>query len=225
MSSTKDSKAEWSGKALEMSAALKAWERQPAESPQAFEAFQAYLRVKEEKAGGQREVARRLGKSNALMDKWSKRNRWVDRHRAYENYQLMLQEREQTIALREQARQWAARRVDIREHGFGVGEALLKRANALLSLPMWDKIVRDKIVLEDGREIETRTELVFHQHPRDARLLAETGLKLMRLSADMSTENFGLPEAVDWETLPDEEVDAYITRLLELRTLALGGDT
>ncbi len=202
----------------------KSWERQPKESPQAFEAFQAYIQVKDEGTGGIREVARRLGKSATIIGRWSDRNRWQERYRAYQNHQLILQEREQQTAIREQARAWAGRRIDIREQGFTTGQALLERAMNLLRLPVFDKVVEKKVTTASGEEVDTVTVLNFQQSPRDARLMAETGLKLMRLSADMSTENFGLPSDVNLDDMSDEEVDAYIAQLSELRKQALGGE-
>jgi hypothetical protein len=199
----------------ELSPTCKEWERQPKETPEAFEAFRMYLLVKEQRKGGQVEVARRLGKHPQLMCKWSKRWQWIARYRAYQNYQLLLKEREQASAMREAARAWAGRRIEIREEGFEIGQALLDRARNLLRLPYVDKTIKETVTI-GGKKIATVTELVFQQHPRDARLLAETGLKLMRLSADMSTENISLPE-VDLDALSDAELDSYVERLLELR--------
>ncbi len=53
------------------------WERQPRETPQAWQGFEAY-RDREGKrslAG----VGQQLGKSTALMERWSARWSWVDR--------------------------------------------------------------------------------------------------------------------------------------------------
>lgn len=211
------------GKVLQLVPGTKLWERQPTESSQAYEAFTVYLKVKEENAGGLREVARRLGKSAALMDRWSKRDGWVERHRAWENHQLMLLEREKAGAARERAKEWAKRRIDIREKGFEAGQALFLRAQNLLKLPVFDKRVEKTVTAQSGEEIETVTILEFQQSPRDARLMLETALKLMRLSADMSTENIDIPIDKNLDDLSDEEIDAYIAEIGNLRKQALGG--
>ena len=59
-----------------------AWDRQSEESDPAFEAFRSYLLM-----GGERstaKVARVLGKSKTLIDRWSSRNRWVARAQAFD---------------------------------------------------------------------------------------------------------------------------------------------
>jgi hypothetical protein len=56
-------------------------EQQPRESAKAFEAFQEYLNL-----GSQRSltaVGRKLGKSKALIEKWSTKFDWVERVNAY----------------------------------------------------------------------------------------------------------------------------------------------
>jgi|GEM_PF-1232328 len=54
------------------------WERQPAEGHRAFEAFVLY-RDMEPGERSQRKVAEALGKSGALVSRWSSTHRWVDR--------------------------------------------------------------------------------------------------------------------------------------------------
>ena len=65
------------------SIAEKPWERQKGESSQAFEAFSLYLKMGEKRS--LRSLAQRLGKSSALMNRWSSRWNWQERLRAYEN--------------------------------------------------------------------------------------------------------------------------------------------
>ncbi len=60
------------------------WDRQPGESKQAFEAFNCYLMMGTERS--LRNVAEKLGKSRALMDRWSSRYKWVSRSDEYDNY-------------------------------------------------------------------------------------------------------------------------------------------
>lgn len=65
------------------SIAEKPWERQKGESSQAFEAFSLYLKMGEKRS--LRSLAQRLGKSSALMNRWSSAWNWQERIRAYEN--------------------------------------------------------------------------------------------------------------------------------------------
>lgn len=60
------------------------WERQHNESAQAFEAFSIYRDM-----GADRSlvaVGQKLGKSKALMERWSSRNHWQERVLAYDNF-------------------------------------------------------------------------------------------------------------------------------------------
>jgi hypothetical protein len=58
-----------------------AWERQPAESEPAFQAFRTYLEMADERSV--RAVAQRLHKSSTMVGRWSKRWKWVARIRKY----------------------------------------------------------------------------------------------------------------------------------------------
>lgn len=57
------------------------WNKQPKESPQAFQAFRLYLDLGLERTQGQ--VARQLEKSFQLISKWSTRNDWRRRAEAW----------------------------------------------------------------------------------------------------------------------------------------------
>ena len=59
------------------------WERKPKESAPAYEAFSAYRDMGPERA--LRAVAQQLGKSRALIERWSRNWGWQDRVRAYDD--------------------------------------------------------------------------------------------------------------------------------------------
>jgi len=61
------------------------WERQPGESPEAFEAFALYRDMGIERSTAK--VGRRLGKSKTLMDRWSSDHGWVMRAAVWEREQ------------------------------------------------------------------------------------------------------------------------------------------
>lgn len=60
----------------------KPWERQKGESVKAFEAFTVYLEMGDERS--LRAVGQRLGKSRALMERWSRTYQWVERVASYD---------------------------------------------------------------------------------------------------------------------------------------------
>lgn len=201
------------------------WERQRGETDKAFIGWTIYQTVREENLGGLKVVADQLQTSYQNVYKWAAKWDWVERYRAYENHMLLIKEREQQTALRSNAREWAKRRIDVRESGFKVGHRMIARAQELLDLPVHDREIKETVLVTQdmvGEEIETSVVLNFQQHPRDARMFADTGLKLMRLSADMSTENIGmLSKDVNLDAMTDEELDDYANKLLEIRTATL----
>ena len=60
----------------------KPWERQEGESIKAFEAFTVYLDMGDERS--LRAVGQRLGKSRALIERWSRTYQWVERVASYD---------------------------------------------------------------------------------------------------------------------------------------------
>lgn len=60
------------------------YDRLPEESAPAFEAFALYRDMGVERSTD--EVARQLGKSSALIQRWSSTHRWVERVTAWDNY-------------------------------------------------------------------------------------------------------------------------------------------
>lgn len=74
------------------------WERQKGETSQAYEAFRTYMEMGAKRAT--RKVARKLGKSDTLISRWSSKHSWVKRVEAWENYE---------------ANQWTKERVELRQ--------------------------------------------------------------------------------------------------------------
>ena len=60
----------------------KPWERQEGESVKAFEAFTVFLEMGVERS--LRAVGQRLGKSRALIERWSRTYQWVERVASYD---------------------------------------------------------------------------------------------------------------------------------------------
>lgn len=61
----------------------KPWERLPEESTEAFEAFKTYRDMGAERSLAK--VGEKLGKSTALMERWSARHEWVKRAQAWDD--------------------------------------------------------------------------------------------------------------------------------------------
>ena len=83
------------------------WERQPGESEPAFAAFTVYRDMAEKRS--LREVGRQLGKSRALIERWSSKWNWQERVRAYDN-DLQKQQHVQAI---KNSKKMAERHIDI----------------------------------------------------------------------------------------------------------------
>ena len=73
-------------------------ERRKGETEKAYEAFEIYLEMGADRSLGK--VAGKLGKSKALMERWSRRNEWVSRARDYdaEIRRAMFQEEKKAAA-------------------------------------------------------------------------------------------------------------------------------
>ncbi|MER6010203.1 hypothetical protein [Streptomyces bluensis] len=88
-----------------MADSAEAWERQPAESAAAWEAFACYRDLGLSRSIGK--VAERLAKSRTLIERWSTAHRWVLRAEAWDREQDRLWRAEQHQAARDVARRHA----------------------------------------------------------------------------------------------------------------------
>ena len=61
---------------------LKSWERQPKESLKAYEALYLYLQLGDERSCAK--VAKQLGKSTTIIERWCSAWHWVQRSREYD---------------------------------------------------------------------------------------------------------------------------------------------
>lgn len=121
----------------------KLWERLPDEGSKAFEAFAIYrdMGLKERSIA---KVSKQLGKSKALMDRWSSRYQWVERAAAWDKEQ----DRVAREAQLEDIKKMRKRHADL------ATAMLAKAAKALLRIP------DDEIKAGDlSRMVETATKL------------------------------------------------------------------
>jgi hypothetical protein len=211
------------GGSLSLVPNLSLLERQPKESTPAWEAYQVYLELQDspdpKASKGLREVGRRIGKSGSLIARWSVTWKWNERIRLVQSERALQIEREQTRAIRAQAKAWAKRKIETRDLGYDVGGKLVQRGQALLALPVYEKKVEKKYIAKfAGEEIDQIVVYNFQQHPRDAKPMIEAGMKLMRLSADMPTDNINLhSKDVDLDNMTEEEIEAYLEELERIR--------
>ena len=135
----------------------KPWERQKGESDKAFEAFSIYRDMGADRS--LRAVGQKLGKSRALMERWSVSYKWLERVRAYEN-ELEKEAREQAIKDRKEM---------IRRH-IGFAKLMQKKAqDALRELSVEDmspKEIREYIRL--ATDLERLTRSLENDSPKDA---------------------------------------------------------
>ena len=97
------------------------WQRQPAETNKAFEAFVVYRDLGKERS--LEAVARKLSKSSQLLKRWSAANNWVERAGTYDDY-LAEQDRKAYEATRRKAKD--ERHALIRNMKAKLNEVILK---------------------------------------------------------------------------------------------------
>lgn len=140
------------------------WERQQGESSQAYEAFQKYRDM-----GGKRTqtaVAKELGKSVTLINRWAAKYGWKSRALSYDNYL----EKEALREATKQARSMRARHIKL-------AMFLQKMAADKLEKIKIDEIdIKDiRLLLKDGIEIERMSRAEETAAARDAVTTAEAG--------------------------------------------------
>ena len=102
------------------------FDQQPKESAKAFAAFELYLNMGPERSLGA--VGQKLGKSGALIERWSSRWQWTERVQAHAAH-LAAVEREATEAVaRGKSAEWLKRQEDQRDEEWKSRGELLKMA-------------------------------------------------------------------------------------------------
>lgn len=105
------------------------WERQKGESAQAFAAFLVYLQMGADRSLSA--VGQRLGKSRALMERWSSANGWVERCRAWDNHL----QREAKKAAAAEVRSMTRRHISIAQQIQGAAMQALKEMGSNMVNP------------------------------------------------------------------------------------------
>ena len=142
------------------------FEKQDRESGKAFAAFAVYLSMGSERSLAQ--VGKKLGKSEGLIERWSKRYDWGGRVQAHGAHFAMI-EREATEAVaRSKATEWLKRQQELREREWMMHEKCIAAA-------------------ERGLKAFMEREKVYANLSDIARML-EVASKLGRLAAGMATD-------------------------------------
>ena len=142
------------------------FEQQAKESDKAFAAFAMYVSMGSERSLAQ--VGQRLGKSKALLERWSKRYDWGGRVQAQAAHFAMI-EREATEAVaRGKAAEWLTRQEKIRDREWSMHEKCLAAAERALASFM----EREKV----------------YANLSDIARILEVASKLGRLAAGMATD-------------------------------------
>lgn len=192
--------------------APKPWDRQPGESPRAFEAFGIYARMGAARSNAA--AARQLGKTTTLLNQWSAKHQWVKRAEAWDGHlnsitnEAMENAREALEDARAaKAAVWEERKQKQIEDDYKLGLLFLKRAKQIASMP-----VVEKTRTRDGLTI--KYEAVSTLKLRDAGSIAQVGRQLV-----WDAINEGAPDEADdfdAENATPEQAKAYIDAQLKL---------
>lgn len=143
--------------------APKPWDRQPRETPKAFQAWEHYRDAGPERST--RKTARALKKDPSLIAQWSSRWNWQARLLAFDAYNAEREREAIGDAMRREADKWAKRENSLRETRWNEAERLTRKAGEILNAR-----------IQKGRH-----------NPGDAARLIETADKLRALSLGQPT--------------------------------------
>jgi len=107
------------------------FEQGPDESAKAYAALSVYLGLGVERS--LEAVGKKIGKSTTLMERWSKKYRWVERAAGYDRNLVTVQAEAQTALLREKAVQWGKRQQDLREEEWTIHEECIRAGREALA--------------------------------------------------------------------------------------------
>ena len=142
------------------------FEQQPKESGKAFAAFAMYLSMGSERSLAQ--VGKKLGKSEGLIERWSKRFDWGGRVQAHGAHFAAIEREAMEAVARGKATEWLKRQQELREREWMMHEKCIAAA-------------------ERGLKAFMEREKVYANLSDIARML-EVASKLGRLAAGMATD-------------------------------------
>lgn len=177
-----------------------AWERQENESAKAYEAFSLYRDLGPERSLAR--VGQTLGKSRALMERWSSRHDWVDRVRGLEDRDAMLKREAVEEHIQAQAEDHAAREARLREEALGAREEAMRQAKTMLRWPLSE--VRRTSEDEDGNQV------VYLVAPAGWSKATATSMFNLAMGNAQPPQDAESGIEYDFSQLTEEEMRAYI---------------
>lgn len=177
---------------------LELWERRPAESDEAFEAFVVYRDMPLPRS--QRGAAERLGKSRQLLSQWSMRHDWQDRVAAWD----LEQDRQRREAMARENVEAGKRHAQIAAGALQAAARVNLAFLARLGDPGSQEAVLEKMGFTDLADLLVKVNRTI---PR--LVVAE------RLARGMSTESVEHSGTIDTyrrkaEGMTDAELDAFL---------------
>lgn len=109
--------------------------RLPGEGEEAYEAFRKYVDAGD-RNGGKRsmsQVAQYLGKSQRLMEEWSRNYQWVERCRRWDNRLAAIETEERERIARERASQWEHRRQTLLDQSWEDSQLLREKVRGFIT--------------------------------------------------------------------------------------------
>lgn len=192
------------------------WERQKWETHKAYDAFWLYARYpydSEPDDTGRRpgrsiaKVARRLGKHVKLLERWSRRWKWVERSEAYDVEQSRIErqaldaERKKAITRRER------REIQARDRAWRLFGEVEEKVREMLAFPLYDETIEE----DEGNRI------VVIREPKDDwnwNTVSNLILALRRLAdVSLDTDRGALDrllDDLDLDLLSDDQLDKII---------------
>jgi hypothetical protein len=143
-----------------------AFEQQPRESAKAFAAFSLYLSLGAKRST--REVGKRLGKSEGLIERWAAKFDWTSRVAAHAAHLALVEREAIEASARGKAAEWESREQKLRETEWAMHEAAIAAA-------------------KKGLDAYMKKETVYANLADIARML-EIASKLGRLATGLGTE-------------------------------------
>jgi hypothetical protein len=176
-----------------MKSGRSAWERLPGESLKAFNAFQTYLRLGQDRAidlahatakGPQSSSKEKNQRASGHWFAWAEQFDWVARAGAHDDHIARAEFEAREGHVRALAAEWADREAEIREGGYNLARTFLERCKQMLEFPLEETTD----VFEEGGRTIIRTVRPGNWNLATAAKFLDTAYRTASLSAGMETE-------------------------------------
>ena len=171
------------------------WERQPNETEQAYRAFRAWLETDPPTNRSILESYRRVYGSNTAVKPpgyftaWVTKHHWRSRAQQWDNDRARAAHEAELKAIAANAAKWAKRREAINEADFNDAEALRKKVQEIIAMPVVRRTLTQTETSEDGRTIiNNYTIEPLAVRAADAARMLQLASDRQRLAADMATQ-------------------------------------